>query len=113
MSAEFDGLRHLRISLLCDDELAQLTSQSSDFEPYYEVRPWRCVNSSGCHSMLERYWSKKVIGIDGHDCQVCERMVGARTLRVSLTDLNPAGLGSHLTQLLSSHVRSSSCVRIG
>jgi len=137
VSAEFKAMHHLRIPLLNDDELTQLTRQSSDFDgllrsaalemrellrvpfnlrliadllteglPLSELTPIRTQSE-----LLERYWSKKVIGVDGQDFdregilrQVCERMVSARTLRVSPADLNLAGLASHLNHLLSSQV---------
>ncbi|GKS66153.1 hypothetical protein YTPLAS72_34570 [Nitrospira sp.] len=130
-------MHHLRIPLLNDDELTQLTQQSSDFYgllrsaalemrellrvpfnlrliagllteglPLSELTPIRTQSE-----LLERYWSKKVIGVDGHDSdregilrQICERMVSARTLRVSPAELNLPGLGGHLTHLLSSQV---------
>ncbi|MEP7153402.1 MAG: hypothetical protein ABI856_17005, partial [Nitrospira sp.] len=92
VSGEFTRMHHLCVPLLTDEELAQLASQSSDFDALFRTAPMEmrellrvpfnlrlisALLTEGLSlseltpirtqsELLERYWEEKVIGVDGH-----------------------------------------------
>lgn len=135
---EFACIRHLNIVRFTNDELKQIASQSAQLYTLitnspaelrddllrvpFNLRLMGDLLGAGVHlseltpirtqlELLDRYWSHRVIRIDGQGIareavlrQICEKMVGDSILRVHISDVSLPVKSGLLEDLLSTQV---------
>jgi hypothetical protein len=135
--AEFRGVRHLNIPRLSNDELSQIAFQSAELNALvhrapaelhdllrvpFNLRLMTELLGAGVAAreltpirtqleLLDRYWSHRVIRLDGQGDaregvlrKACQKMVELRALRVDRSAVAEPESSVHLSDLLSGHV---------